>query len=136
MGSLLCAALLLSPGILNCANSGAERLLGQGYWGGFGAAMTVVENGAVIEFDCAMGYVRNPVYIQHDGHFSVPGEFVPDTGGPARLSDPETQGTPAVFSGEVSDSRLLLHVYMPGEGRTIGPFTLIESQLATLEKCL
>ena len=133
---LFSTALLLSPGILNCAESGAEIQLDPGRWGGHGAALTVVENGAAVEFDCAMGYIRKPIAIQPDGRFSIPGEFVRDTGGPVRLSDPEPQGSPAVFSGEVSDPQLIIHVEMPDEGRTLGPFTLIRSQAATLEKCL
>ena len=135
-GRLLLTVILLSPGILNGADSGAERLLEPGRWGGQGAALTVAQNGAAIEFDCAMGYIRQPIALQPDGRFSIPGEFVPDPGGPGRLSDPEPRGSPAIFSGEVSDSRLLLHVDMPDEGRTVGPFTLIRSQAATLEKCL
>ena len=135
-GRLLLTVLLLSPGILNCADPGAERLLEPGRWGGHGAALTVVENGAAVEFDCAMGYIREPITVQPDGRFSIPGEFVPDTGGPVRLSDPKPRGSPAVFSGEVSDSQLILRVEMPDEGRTLGPFTLIRSQAATLEKCL
>lgn len=128
--------LLLSPGILNCADPGAEIRLEPGRWGGHGAALTVVGNGAAVEFDCAMGYIRQPITVQPDGRFSTPGEFVPDTGGPVRMSDPEPRGSPAVFSGEVSDSQLLLRVDMPDEGRTVGPFTLVRSQTATLEKCL
>jgi len=135
-GRLLLTVLLLSPGLLNGADSGAERLLAQGRWGGQGAALTVVENGATVEFDCAMGYIRQPIALQPDGRFSIPGEFVPDTGGPGRLSDPEPRGSPAIFAGEVSDSRLLLHVDMPDEGRSVGPFALIRSRAATLEKCL
>jgi hypothetical protein len=136
LGLLFSTALLLSPGILNCADPGAELRLEPGRWGGHGAALTVVENGAVVEFDCAMGYLREPIIVDSEGRFSVPGEFVPDRGGPVRLSDPEPQGLPAIFSGEVSDSRLLLHVDMPDEGRTIGPFSVTRSQTATLEKCL
>ena len=133
---LFSTALLLSPGTLNCAESGAEIRLDPGRWGGHGVALTVVEKGAAIEFDCAMGYIRQPIAVQPDGRFSISGEFVPDTGGPVRLSDPEPRGSPAVFSGEVSNSQLILRVEMPDEGRTLGPFTLIRSQAATLEKCL
>jgi hypothetical protein len=136
VGLLFSITLMLSPGILNCADSGAERLLEPGPWGGHGAALTVVENRATVEFDCAMGYIRQPIFLQPDGRFSVPGEFVRDTGGPVRLSDPEPRGSPAIFSGEVSDSRLLLQVDMPDEGRTLGPFTLTRSQTASLDKCL
>jgi len=136
LGWQLLTVLLLSPGILNCADSGAERLIEPGRWGGQGAALTVAENGATVEFDCAMGYIRQPITLQSDGRFSIRGEFVPDPGGPARLSDPEPRGSPAIFSGEVTDSRLLLHVDMPDEGRTLGPFALIRSQAAILEKCL
>ena len=135
-GRLLLTVLLLSPGILNCADSGVASPLEPGRWGGRGAALTVVENRAAVEFDCAMGYIRQPITVQPDGRFSIPGEFVPDTGGPVRLSDPEPQGSPAVFSGEVSGSQLILRVEMPDKGRTLGPFTLIRSQAAILEKCL
>jgi len=136
LGSLLLTVLLLSPGVLNSSNPGAELRLEPGNWGGHGAALTVVENGAAVEFDCAMGYIGEPIFIQPDGRFSIPGKFVPDAGGPVRLSDPQPQGSPAIFSGEVSNSHLLLHVDMPDEGRTVGPFTLIRSQTAKLRKCL
>jgi len=132
----LLTTILISPDPVYCAGSATEILLEPGRWGGQGAALTVVENSATVEFDCAMGYIRQPIALESDGRFSIPGEFVPDTGGPGRLSDADPRGSPAIFSGEVSDSRLLLHVDMPDEGRSIGPFTLIRSQAATLEKCL
>jgi len=136
LGLVLSTALLLSPGILNCADPGAGILLEAGSWGGRGAALTAMDKGAVIEFDCAKAYIREPITLQPDGRFSISGEFVPDTGGPARLSEPEPQGLPAIISGEISDSRLLLLVDMPGEDRTIGPFILTRSQTAILRKCL
>jgi hypothetical protein len=136
LGLVLSIALSLSPGTSICADTGADLRLDPSYWGGHGAALTVAEQGATVEFDCAMGYIRQPVALQPDGRFSVLGEFVPDSGGPVRLSDPKPQGSPAVFSGEVSDSRLLLHVDIPDEGRTLGPFTLVRSKTAKLEKCL
>lgn len=136
MGWLLMTSSLVGAGIFHCADCTAEFGLEASYWGGRGAAFTVLENGAHVEFDCAMGYIREPIVMEPDGRFSTLGEFIPDTGGPVRLSDPEPRGSPAVFSGEVSDSQLTLRVDMPDEGRVLGPFTLIRSQAATLEKCL
>lgn len=136
LGLVLSTALLLSPGTLIGADTSAEPRLGPGRWGGQGAALAVAENGAAVEFDCAMGYIRQPITLEPDGRFSVPGEFVPDTGGPVRISDPEPRSSPAVFSGEVSDSLLLLRIDLPDEGRSLGPFTLFRSQTANLEKCL
>ena len=98
--------------------------------------MTVAEGGTAVEFDCAMGYIRVPITYLADGRFSVPGEYVPEAGGPVRFREPKPQGSPAIFSGEVDSSELLLSVEIPDEGRIIGPFKLILSQQATLSKCL
>jgi hypothetical protein len=136
LGLLLSFVLTMSPGIPACADSGAATALEPGTWGGHGAAMTMAEGGTVVEFDCAMGYIRAPITILADGRFSVPGKYVPEAGGPVRLREPQPQGSPAVFSGEVDSSELLLYVDIPDEGRIIGPFKLTRSQQATLSKCL
>lgn len=133
---LFLAMLCVSPGNPAYAGSDVEITIEPGRWGGPGAALTVVENGATVEFDCAMGYIREPIIIKSNGRFSVPGVFIPDAGGPVRISDPKPKGSPAVFSGEVSNSNLLLQVDMPDGGRTIGPFKLTRSQPASLNKCL
>lgn len=136
MGLLLSFVLTMSPGTPACTDSGAATALEPGKWGGRGAAMTVTKEGTVVEFDCAMGYIRAPITILADSRFSVPGEYVPEAGGPVRYREPQPQGSPAVFSGEANSSELLLYVDIPDEGRTIGPFKLARSQQATLNKCL
>jgi len=133
---LLSFVLTMSPAIPARAGSGAETALEPGSWGGRGAAMTVAEGGTAVEFDCAMGYIRVPITFQADNRFSVPGEYVPEAGGPVRFREPKLQGSPAVFSGEVDSSELLLYVDIPDEGRTLGPFKLTRTQQATLRKCL
>jgi hypothetical protein len=128
--------LAVSPRAFGGGDSDAGRNLEPGAWGGRGAALTVLETGAVIEFDCARGRIRSPITEQASGRFSVNGQFLRETGGPGHLSDKQTEGSPAVYSGEVNGSQLILFVELPDEGRSIGPYTLNKLEKAQLEKCL
>ena len=133
---LFIAVLSMGYEIFAYADPGLEKALESGTWGGRGAALQVLESGAFIEFDCAIGRIGKPITVQPNGQFSAPGQYYRETGGPVRLSDKEPTGSPAVFSGEVTGSELLLRIALPEEGRTIGPFILTKSLQAELEKCL
>jgi len=127
---------LMSFEVFACAGSSVENALEPGNWGGRGAALQVLETGAIIEFDCAIGRISMPITAQPSGKFSVSGQYHREPGGPVRLSDKEPKWSPAVFSGEVTGSEMLLRVELPDEGRAIGPFTLNKALQAELEKCL
>ena len=113
-----------------------REVFAQGAWGGVGAALKVTENGVFIEFDCAHGHIPRPVIVLEDGRFSAEGSYLREAGGPGRLTEQQPEGSPAVYSGKVNHSRLILLVDLPEEGRSKGPFTLAKYQPAQLEKCL
>ena len=133
---LIFVTLSLSTGAFGDVGSSIGNALEPADWGGHGAALRVLETGAFIEFDCAIGRIHEPVKVQHSGRFSVTGKYHRERGGPVRFSEKEPKGSPAVFSGVVTGSELLIHVELPDEGRSIGPFNLKKSLHAELEKCL
>ena len=126
----------ISARVFGCPGSSLETMLEPGEWGADGAALRVFENSASIEFNCAFGRIREPISVQPGGHFSVSGDYHPESGGPGLLSDKEPAAKAAVFSGTVIESELHLYIELPEEGRSIGPFTLNKSVKAELEKCL
>ena len=136
LGLLLLVIFSMSFEVFAGTGSSVEYSLEPGSWGGHGAALQVLEAGAIIEFDCAFGRISEPITVQHSGRFSVPGKYLREPGGPLRLPQKKREGSPAVFSGEVTGSELLLRVELPDEGRSIGPFILNKSRQAELEKCL
>ena len=51
-------------------------------WGGTGIQLTVNDATATVEFDCAHGTIDQPLLIDQDGRFDIPGTFVREHGGP------------------------------------------------------
>lgn len=122
--------------LANDAMCGGIGTLEPGRWGGAGVQLLVLDNGVKAEFNCAFGVIDEPITVNSNGRFSQTGKYLREPGGPGQLGDKEPEGIPAVFSGEVFESQMTLLIELPGDGRSIGPFTLKLSQKAELEKCL
>jgi len=132
---LICLTLLLQH-VPVYPGTDVGRALEPGDWGGRGAAMQIGEPGAIIEFDCAFGYIEHLITVDRNGRFSVEGRYVRETGGPGRSSDRPPPGKPAIFTGKLNGMQMILQIHLPEDKRDIGPFTIIKQQQAELEKCL
>jgi hypothetical protein len=124
---LLLVACTSSPG-----DPGPPERVPAGDWGGEHVRLTVEPSGGRIEFDCAHGTLDQPLGLDADGRFDVPGKLVGE-GGPVRKD--ETEGArPARYRGSTDGQRLTLEVTLEG-GASAGTFSLTRGGRARLVKC-
>jgi hypothetical protein len=117
----------------------AVKTIVPGMWGGPHIAMRITAGGAEIEFDCAHGTIEQPITLDSNERFDVPGTFVAE-GGPVSVPvDPggssSTQKVIAArYQGRVEGKRLILTVVMDS-GKTSSLFSLTHANPPGLTKC-
>ncbi len=108
-----------------------------GVWGGPHIAVRITDGGAEVEFDCAHGTIEQPITLDSNDRFDVPGTFVAE-GGPVSVPvDPgagSAQKVNAVrYQGRVEGKKLTLTVLMePGKTSL---FSLTHASPPGLTKC-
>ena len=104
-----------------------------GAWGGDHVVLTVSDNGARVEFDCAHGTLDHPLRVDDRGQFSVAGTFVLDHSGPVRADEVAAVHT-ARYQGRID--RQKVEFTLTVEGQTAqGPYTVTLAKAPKLEKC-
>jgi hypothetical protein len=124
------AALCLGATLLTQA---AGDRVPSGEWGGDQVGLTVTEQGARAEFDCASGEVNQPLMIDAHGRFDVPGTYAQQRG-------PEPSGgyprRPARFAGQLTGDALMFKVSLTESGDNIGSFTVVRGRAPNgVRKC-
>ena len=108
-----------------------------GDWGGRHALLRTGAQGAMLEFDCAVGRIDAPLLLDAEGRFSAIGTFTPETGGPLQSGQAQPRPQRARYDGWTDGRELRLTVTVLAEPEwQLGPFTLRPGRRATLEKCL
>lgn len=103
-------------------------------WGGRHVSMSVGEEGARLEFDCARGQIDAPFETDAEGRFDLPGTYTRHGPGPIRLGKtPPTR--PARYAGRVEGSRMTLSVRLEGSDRPLGEYTLRRGSRGNVVKC-
>ena len=105
----------------------------RGEWGGTHINMSVGEQSAKLEFDCAHGEIPGPLTVDGEGKFKLPGTFTPERGGPVR-ADETSRATPAMYSGTIKGNTMTLTMKIEGSDETES-FTLEKGKEAELFKC-
>lgn len=100
-----------------------------GAWGGPNVQLSVHDQGATIEFDCAHGTLDAPLELDRQGRFDVPGRFTRE-GGPEREGD---ASQPVRYSGKTDGRELTLEVVF--ESDRGGPYALVLGRSSRLFKC-
>jgi len=122
--------LLLLAAVLSAGDEGRVEA---GDWGGRGARLTVDNDRALLELDCAHGSLE-PMTLEK-GRFDVAGRFVREHGGPIRKDEAE-EAVSARFRGSVEGHTMTLEIVVEAEGgQTLGPFELTLGGNARLMKC-
>lgn len=89
-------------------------LAGPTVWGGDHVEMEVTERGAHVEFDCAHGTIDQPLHVDANGAFKVPGTFTAERGGPIRDGDaPRT--AKATYAGTIKGDTMSVRVVVSGQ---------------------
>jgi hypothetical protein len=103
-----------------------------GTWGGEHVLLQVSKNGTELEFDCARGRITQPMALDKNGNFDVPGTFTPEHGGPV-ARDESVAFVQARYSGHVDGESMSLTVTR--EQEEFGSFALTHDQQPNLKKC-
>jgi len=125
--------MVLLFGLLAAALASSPANAVSGDWGGMHVRLSILEEGAQVEFDCGHGSLDEPPAPGKDGGFSVPGRYVAERGGPT-LKDEAPRSRPARYEGSIAGDRMILEVVIDG-GDTLGPFELTRGGRARLVKC-
>jgi len=116
----------------------AAKTMVPGMWGGPHIAMQVTAAGAEVEFDCAHGTIEQPIRLDINGRFNVPGTFVAE-GGPVSVPVDTGARSPqkvlnARYQGRVEGKKLILTVLIDS-GQPSDPFSLTHDNPSGLTKC-
>ncbi len=103
-------------------------------WGATGIAVVVEENSVKIEFDCAVGEIKEKLTINKNGEFKADGKFTRESFGPIR-DDNMPKPQPARYEGKISGDTMTLKVTLTEKKETIGDYTLERDKFARLRKC-
>jgi hypothetical protein len=116
------------------ASSRRKKLVRKGLWGGEHLSLSVANNGARAEYDCAHGNINQPMRLDHKGRFKVTGTHTRERGGPETKGE-EPDRHPAIYTGHVTGNSLVIAVTLTDSRETVGTFTLFYGQAPNLFKC-
>ena len=103
-------------------------------WGATGIAVVVEENGVKIEFDCAVGEIKEKLNVNENGEFTANGTFTRESFGPIR-EDNMPKPQPARYEGKILGDTMTLNVILTDKKEKIGDYTLERGKFARLRKC-
>jgi hypothetical protein len=134
VGFRLIAAALCVAGMGGAATVAQERHVPPGTWGGEHLALTVTDDGATLEFDCAAGKIATPLVTDTDGRIVAAGDYTPEQPGRVRPDEPPASRG-AQYTGQLTGDTLVLSVALAESKETLGPFTVVKDAPARLHKC-
>lgn len=105
----------------------------KGTWGGDHIGISVTDDGAKIEFDCAHGSIESLIPLDDNGGFDVTGVYVQEQGGPLRQGGQAERA--AGYSGKVDGNHMSLTVKLKDAEKEIGKFTLELGKSPVIRKC-
>jgi len=107
----------------------------EGNWGGDHIALSIENDAAVLEYDCAHGTMDEALILNPHGYFELLGTHTRETGVPSRVGEePDTH--PARYHGRVLGDTLTLTITLVDSGEMIGPYTLVRDEPGLVHKCL
>jgi hypothetical protein len=129
----VCAA-CVGPMVAGPSDGRGQTGILTGTWGGEHVALTVTEQGAHFEFDCASGDITQPLATDSEGRLDVVGVFVQERGGPVRSDDPP-QAKPARYRGRLTGATLTFDVVLIESDAPAGSFTVVHAAEPRVRKC-
>jgi hypothetical protein len=105
-----------------------------GTWNGAHVSLELTATGGSVEFDCAHGEFQQPVVLDGDGGFDVPGRYVEEHGGPVR-ADVSADGFLVRYQGRVTGGRMTLTVLRADADDGPETFSLERGGESQLVKC-
>jgi hypothetical protein len=126
--------------------TGKMTSVSQGTWGGPGILLSIKENSAIIEYDCAHGTIEKGFEADQAGHFRCQGSYEDEKGGSSQAtigsegagSSPALQNATlksARYEGVVNGAEMTLTVSLTETDRPVGTYHLCLGQSPRLHKC-
>jgi hypothetical protein len=128
--------ILLIPILVSAAMlaAGQGDRVASGEWGGRGARLSVRDDGASLELDCAHGSLE-VLSLDKDGRFDVAGRLAREHGGPVGRDETDSSA-PARYRGSVEGQTMTLAIAVGDDAsQTLGPFELTLGGAGRLMKC-
>ncbi len=104
-----------------------------GVWGGKSALLNIHEKGAGLDLACAHGSIEQPITLDSNRAFDLPGIYEQESFGPQ--VEGENKSQPARYTGNVQERTLTLTIKLTRSGETIGPMTFNFGKMTILHKC-
>ena len=120
--------------MVTSVNWSQPKRIAKGNWGGEHINVTVNDDAASIEYDCAHGTIKGPLATDGNGNFKLEGTHSVERGGPTRRDD-STSGRPAIYTGSIKGGVMTLTVRFAEGDETIGTFTLTHGKAGKIFKC-
>jgi hypothetical protein len=127
---VLLSVLMLSSVI---GKSYVMQKMKSGSWGGQGISITVEDDAATIEYDCATGKISGPLKVDTNGRFALNGTHVREHGGPIR--EGERSEVPASYTGWTDGKKMTLRVTATDSKEVIGDYELEYGRAGRVRKC-
>jgi hypothetical protein len=105
-----------------------------GSWGASGVNLTIDENGASIDYDCANAEIDAKFAIAESGEFSFPGSYTRNAPGPLRI-DRLPQSRPARFEGKIAGDKLYLRVILTDTDEKLEEVILERDTVGRIRRC-
>jgi hypothetical protein len=114
-------------------SASSPNQLSSGIWGGNNATLEISDDKSSLEFDCANGSISEPILLDNEGHFEVPGLYVREGPGPVRQEG--NKQSRAIYAGVVKDDTMTLSIRMDGSSDELLKVTLTRGKQGRLRKC-
>jgi len=114
-------------------SASSPNQLSSAIWGGNGVSLEISDNKSSLEFDCANGTISEPILLDNEGRFEVPGLYVREGPGPVRQGG--NKQSRAIYSGVVKGDTMTLSIRMDGSSDELLNVTLVRGKQGRLRKC-
>lgn len=114
-------------------SASSPKRLSPGTWGGNHASLEIADGKSSLEFDCASGTISEPITLDSDGRFEVPGFYTREGPGPVRQGG--NNQARAIYSGVVKDDTMTLSIRLNGSSDEILKVTLTLGKQGRIWKC-
>ena len=127
------AALVLAFAVLAaCSNPFPPGAMVLGTFGGDNAGLMAYDTGAHVHIGCTSGDMHQPIVLDLNSRFDVPGEYDPVVSPIVRDPPPLH---PAIFSGSISGRTMTLTVTLTDTAVTLGPVSMTFEKQPNMGPC-
>jgi hypothetical protein len=110
------------------------RPVPKGTWGGEHIGLSVENDRARLEYDCAHGTTDRAMKVDSKGRFNLTGTHTLESGGPATGGE-KPDRHPALYTGQVTGERMVITITLTDTKEAVGTFTLVRDKKPNLYKC-